>query len=89
MCAQCVNRIEFACKHGFRKRGVNFTVTDVMEQHDRTAFAAAQFWDQVMQALRDMRRDGSVTQRADWVVGAGILVAQTVFPGLVMENRTL
>ena len=49
----------------FAKRRVDFPVADVMQQHHWPPFAAAQFGHQMVQALRHIRRDGSVTERAD------------------------
>ena len=45
--------------------GVDFVVTDLMQQNDRPTLAAAQFRRQVMQALLGIRRDRAIAERAD------------------------
>ena len=45
--------------------GVDFFVANVMQQHDRPAFAAFQFWNQVVQALRHIFWDLATAERAD------------------------
>ena len=57
-----------AGQFGFRKRCVDFVVTDLMQPHGWSVLAAPQFWDKVMQALFGGRRDGPVAERADGVI---------------------
>jgi len=65
MGAQRINRVEAAGQFGFRKRGVDFLVADVMQQHGRAAFAALELGDQVMGRLRHIGRDRAQAKRAD------------------------
>lgn len=53
------------------QRSMYFTMTDLMKQHDRTTLAALQLRDQVMQALRRLRRDGPAVEGTDRI-GHGI-----------------
>lgn len=57
MGAQNFHRVVMARKFGFAERCVNFLVADMMQQNHRPALAPAQFRDQMVQALRDVRRD--------------------------------
>ena len=52
-----------ARKFGFGQSGVDFLVADLMQQHRLAALAAAQAWDQVVAALRDIVRDRPATKR--------------------------
>ena len=56
---------------GFGQGGVYFVVTDLMKQDSWAAFATAQFGDKMVQALRNMWRNGSVAERAYGVVFHG------------------
>ena len=60
MGAQRVDAAEVACKLGLGQGGVDFPVADVMQQHGGAALAALELGDQVMTALRDVRRDRTV-----------------------------
>lgn len=46
-----------AGKFGFGKRGVDFAVANMVHQDNGPAFAAFEFRDQMMQALRDTAWD--------------------------------
>lgn len=48
----------------FGERGMNFVVTDLMQQHRRPAFATAQLWNQVVQALPRLWWDGPLAKGA-------------------------
>lgn len=54
----CVKRLRQLC---FRKRGVNLIVTDLMQQHSRPTFAAAQPGNQVVFALPRLLGDRAAT----------------------------
>ena len=54
--------------------GMNLAVADVMQQDNRPALAAFQLGDQVMQALRYIRRDRAVAKGADGVGHAKTLI---------------
>lgn len=56
--------VELAGKFGFGEAGVDFLVADVVKEDGRSALAAFQFRDQVVQALRHVRRDGAQAERA-------------------------
>ncbi|PWK59859.1 hypothetical protein C7455_106147 [Roseicyclus mahoneyensis] len=51
--------------------GVDFIVADLVQQNRGPALAAAQFGDQVMQALLGAGRDRAQAQGADGQVGHG------------------
>ena len=67
MCAKSLDRVVGPCEFRLRQRGVDFPMTDVMQQHRWPAFTSFQPGDQVMQTLRRIRRDWAVAQRADRV----------------------
>ncbi len=71
MASQGFGRVVNSGKLGFGQRGVDFVVTNLVDQDCWTALAAAQFGDKVMQALRGIRQDGTVTERAYGVVFHG------------------
>lgn len=50
-------------KLGLGQGRVDFLVADVVQENRLPALAAAQFRDQVMQALRNPRRDRATTKR--------------------------
>ena len=68
MRAQRLNRVVVPRQFCLRQRGVDFIVTDLVQQHDGPAFAAFEPWDQVMPALARLRRDQAAAKRADRVV---------------------
>lgn len=63
--------VEGAGEVGFGEGCVNFVVANLMKQNRRTAFAAAQFGDKMVQALRRIWRNGAVAKRAYGVVFHG------------------
>lgn len=68
MAAQRLGRVEAAGKLCFADGGVDFLVADVVHQDDRTLGAALGARDQVMQALRDIRRDRTVAKGAERMI---------------------
>jgi hypothetical protein len=66
--AQGLWRVKRPGKINLPDRCMNFLVADVMQQHSRPAFATLGAWDQVVQALRHIGRDGAQAQRADGVI---------------------
>lgn len=67
MGAQSLDRGIVSRKVGFRNRGVNFIVANLVQQHGWSPFATTKLWYQVMQALFRVRRDRAQAQRADRV----------------------
>lgn len=65
MLAQRLNRVIVAGKLGFRERGVDFVVANLVEKHRRTTLAASKFRDEMMQALRRLRRDRAAAEGTD------------------------
>lgn len=65
---------------------MDFAVALVVEQHRWPALAAPQFRDQVMQALRDIRRDWPVAERADRMA---VLIPGGVIGDLCFVHRAL
>lgn len=65
---------------GFRERGVDFIMTDLMQERGRAAASASGFRDEMMEALACLWRDRAATERADrvlelsrrWVRHAGV-----------------
>ena len=68
MGAQGCGCVEIPCKLCLGQAGVDFTVADMVHQHCRPAFAALQLGNEMVKALRDVRRDWPQTQRADRVI---------------------
>lgn len=64
MRAQRRNRAIVPRQFGLGKDRVDFAVANLVEQNHRTAFAAFQLWDQVVQALLGPGRNRAQTQRA-------------------------
>jgi hypothetical protein len=62
------DRCEIFRQFGFCKNGVNFAVTDFVNDGDRPVFAALKFWNQVMFAFF-RRWNGATTQRAEFPAG--------------------
>ena len=54
-----------AGEFGLGQACVDFAVADVVEQYGRPALAAFEFRDEVVQALRDIRRYGALAEGAD------------------------
>ena len=52
---------------GFAERGVDLVVADLVQKHGRPTFAAPEFRDKMVQALRHVRRNGAVAERADGI----------------------
>lgn len=69
--AQRFNGVIVPGKLGFRQRGMDLVVADLVQEHGRPAFAAAEFRDKVVQALSRLGRDGPVAERADGIVHGG------------------
>ena len=65
MGAQGFDGVEAAGKLGLGQGGVDFVVTDLMQQYCRAALAAAQAREQVVQALLCLGRDRAFAKRAD------------------------
>lgn len=53
---------------------MNLFVTNVMHENCRPAFSPFQLWDQVVERLRDMRRDRAQAQGADRIGGVLVLL---------------
>ena len=68
MVAQGRDGVEAARQFGFGQGGMDFIMTDLMQQHDRPALAAAQLRRQVMQALLGILRNGAIAKWADGCV---------------------
>ena len=69
--AQGLRRVVGAGQVGFGQVCVDFVVADLMKQDGWAAFAAAQFGDKMVQALRSIWRNGPVAKRAYGVVFHG------------------
>ena len=52
-------------KFGFGEGRMDFVVTDLMQKNGLPAFAAAQLWNEVVEALFGMGRDWPLAQGAD------------------------
>ena len=65
MRAQRLGRVVAAGKLGFGQRGVDLVVADLVDKDRGAALAAAQFRDQVMQALLRAGRDRTQAERAE------------------------
>lgn len=59
-----------ACQFGLSQRGVNFIVANLMEQHDRAAFATLQLGHQMVEALTRLGRNRSIAKWADRILHA-------------------
>ena len=64
MLAQGSDCVIIAGKFGLSQCGMDFIVTDLVQEHRRPAFAAPEFWHEVMLALADIGRDGTAAERA-------------------------
>ena len=71
MGAQGLDRVVLAGKLGFRQRGVDLVVADLMQEHGWPPFAPAQFRDKVVQALPGIGGDGPVAERAEGIAHGG------------------
>ena len=71
MGAQRLGRVVAARKFGFRQRGVDLVVADLVDKDRGPALAAAQFRDQVMQALLRAGWDRAQAQGTGGQVGHG------------------
>lgn len=49
---------------GFAERCVDFVVADLMKQNGRPALPAPELWNEVVQALADIRRDRPAAEAA-------------------------
>lgn len=65
---QGIDRVILACQFGFRERGVDFVMANLMQQHDGPALAPAQSRYQVMPALWNALGDWTITQITNWNV---------------------
>lgn len=63
MAAQRLGSRKTPGKFGLAERCVDFLVTNVVQQHYFAALAAFEPRNKVMQALRNVRRDGPTAQR--------------------------
>lgn len=70
MAAQCLNRVIVSRQFRLGQTGMDFTVTDVVQQDCWSAFAAFELWDQVVQALWNARWDRSQAQWAERSIAA-------------------
>ena len=73
MAPQRLGRVEVACQFRLAQRRMHLPVTDVMHQHGRAALATFQLGDQMVQALRHIRRDRTQAERARGV-GHGFML---------------
>lgn len=69
MAAQRFGRVVDAGQLGLGQGGVDLVMANLVDQHGRPALAAAQFRHKVVQALRCVRRNRAVAERAN---GSGI-----------------
>ena len=67
MGAQGRDGVKVAGKLGLGQGGVNFVVTDLMQEHGRPVFATLEAGDQVMLALAGIGRNWAVAERANRV----------------------
>ena len=65
--AQRIDRVIVAGKLGFRERGMDLVVADLVQQHRRPALAAAKPGREMVQALAHIRRDGPAAEGADGI----------------------
>lgn len=65
MGAQRFDGVVIAGQLRFGQGGMDFIVTNLMQQHDRPALTPTQFRRQVMQALLGILRDRAIAQRAN------------------------
>ena len=65
MRAKLFDRVVSARQLGFVQGRMNFFVADVMKQHRGTTLAAFQLWNEMVSALRDIRRNGAAAKRTD------------------------
>ena len=65
MGAQRLDGVVTAGKFGFGQRGMDFGMADLVQKNGRPLLSAAQTGDEMMQALRRLRRDRAVAKRAD------------------------
>lgn len=75
MVAQGGNGCVIAGQFRFCQGGMNFVMANLVEQNRWSALAALQQRDQVMEALRGIRRDRALAQGADRSFGHGMLVS--------------
>ncbi len=71
MSAQRLGRRVGARELRLAQRRVNLVVADLVEEHRRPALAAAELWDEVMQALARLGRNRAAAQGARRVIGLG------------------
>ena len=58
-------------KLGFGQGRMDLVVTNLMEKNRRSTLAAPKFRDEVVKALRDVRRDRTATERANRCITHG------------------
>ena len=68
MGSERVNRVVAARQFRLGQRGMDFAMADVVQQHHWPALAPFELGHKVMEALRHVRWDGPVTERAEWRV---------------------
>lgn len=69
MCAQRIGCIEIARQFRLGQGRMDFIVTNLVQQHRRTALAAFQLGNEVVMGLLCMRRNGTPAKRALRVFG--------------------
>lgn len=65
MRAQRLYRAEIQRQLCLAEAGMDFAVAYVMQEYDRPTLASSQTRDKMVQALRHIRRDGSLAERTD------------------------
>lgn len=71
MLAERPDRVIGARKLGFRQRGVDLVVANLVQQDGRSALAAPELGDKVMLALPDMPGDGPAAEGTNGVIAHG------------------
>lgn len=69
MGTKSLDGIEAAGELCLGQRGVDFGMADLMQKNGRSLRSATQAGDQMVQALRRIRRNRAIAERADWQVG--------------------
>ena len=67
MSPEGLNRVVVTRQFRLAQRGMDFVVANLVQQHERAAFAASEFRDQMVLTLLDLRGYRSIAQRTDRV----------------------
>ena len=71
MLAQRFDCVIVPGKLGFGQGRMDLVVTNLMEKHRRSTFPAPKFRDEMVEALRDVRRNRTVTERTNGRIAHG------------------